>query len=279
MLRSQYRSSLKIQHVQGLANHRMSAVRIASWMLVGFAAIALLACERAHDDARTVERPIPKISLRMIDRGAEPRALLRGHPRSGAHARYKLTYELDTQSPPKTVRSWATFDGTVELEGDVIHTRERVLDADGAGRKAVGRVQDAWRDARGAYVRAPLITMKPGDSIADDAIQPELATIAPDEAVGVGGRWHEDIVVGDHTASCEVELVSRDGDHARQRVTYHVTGPQWGYPATRDGTAMEELDLGGVEQSLHATDTIEVKLPDRALPGRATLVTDIVVVP
>jgi len=245
-------------------------------MLVGFTAVALFACERAHDDTTTVERPTPKVVVRMIDRGVEPRARLIGHPRSGAHGRYEIAYELSTPSPPsstKTVRQKATYEGTVDVDGDVIHTRERVLDADGPGRKAIGRVMDSWRDPRGVYVRASLITMREGDSIDGDSIQPELATISPDEPVGVGGRWHEDVVVGDHSASCDIELLARDGDHIRQRVTYRALGPIWGRPATRDGVAMEEMDLGGVEMSLHATDTIDVAA------GRVTLVTDVVTVP
>jgi hypothetical protein len=194
-----------------------------------------------------------------------------------------MTYTLQASyphAPPRTMTTTLDYESTVidVLPDGGTHTRQRMLDGDPRTQAIRGRVADIWRDARGVYVRPTLLTLGPKDpGDTTSGAQPELATVAPEEPVGVGGRWHEDITQGDDTASIEVELLARDGDHVRQRVTFHSTGVMWGFPATRDGTMMEEFDLSGAEGSLHGDIAFVVQARQGTVNATGTL--DVVTLP
>ncbi len=236
--------------------------------------LALCACEREKHD-QTVERPLPKVTVHVIDAGAEPRQSLRMTLKVGARATFdaKVTGEFETprRGPMPTV-SVSYVGEVVDVSSDgIIHARQRVIDASTAS--YVGRTFDTWYDARG--VRSRMLAGLPPDSTTDrDTPEPELELIFPEEAVGVGARWHEDIVLGDSTASDDVELLSRDGDRVRERITFHTDMPILKSPGHRDGTMIEEFSLTDPDGSFHRNETFSIDFPQGRATGSRT--TDVV---
>jgi hypothetical protein len=242
-------------------------------LLVALAlAIALGACERAGSGEKTVELPVAKVTVHMIDPGAEPRALIRMHAKPGAKATFVATVSGEFDQPRRAPMPSQTFTyetEIVDVSGDgVMHMRQRVVA--GSIAKAIGRVYESWIDARSARVRPTLATLGADDAIPDGNEEPELALISPDEAVGVGARWHEDATIGKQVASVDVELLSRDGDRLRERLTFHVDGEIRGSPARRDGTVIEELALTDPDGSMHRNETFTIDFPQGGAHGTRT---------
>ena len=235
--------------------------------------LALSACEREKHD-QTIEVPAPKVTVKLIDPGAEPRMALRMAAKAGARAVFdaKVTGEFDQprRGPMPTV-SFAFESEVVDVTDGIMHVRQRVIDA--SAPSYVGRTFDTWFDARGVRTRA-LEGMPPGSTNERDAPEPDLALVSPEEAVGVGAKWHEDIVMGDATASVDVELLSRDGDRVRERIAFHADMPILKSPAHRDGTTIEEFSLDDPDGSVHRNETFSIEFPQGRAHGTRT--TDVV---
>ena len=204
--------------------------------------LALCAC-RHGDDEKTFELPLPKVTVHVIDPGAEPRAPLRLHGSGHPAVVYKSTAQVTTEKG-FTNTITRSIESTRERDADgVYHEHLRDLDR--------GGTIDSWFDAREVYTRA---TVKTGTVAWKDVT---LLEVFPDEDLGVGARWHEDIAIGKASASADVELLAKDGDRVRERITYHGddTTPKNGWAAHHDGTATLELDLGGIDPSMHMEET------------------------
>jgi hypothetical protein len=229
-------------------------------------ALALCSCERDKHD-QTIEMAVPKVTVKVVDPGAEPRLALRLAPKPGARATFdaKVSGELETpRRGPMQTASFAYESEVVDVSGGVVHIRQRVTEASVASQ--VGRTFETWTDARGAHVRPTLAGVPPDSTAEGDAPEPEISLVFPEEAVGVGARWHDDVVMGDATASCDVELLSRDGDRVRERIVFHSVMPVLKSPAHRDGTMIEEFSLSDPDGSMHRNETFSIDFPQ----GRAT---------
>ncbi|HTJ42684.1 MAG TPA: hypothetical protein VL463_11350 [Kofleriaceae bacterium] len=101
--------------------------------------------------------------------------------------------------------------------------------------------------------------------------------VTPDEPVGNGARWHEDVVYGKKTASIDVELIEREGTRVREHLRYHVDTAMKGDPATRDGTAVLDCDYTEPDVALHENEALVIDHPNRRV--EATMVSDTVKVP
>jgi hypothetical protein len=229
-------------------------------------AIALCACQRARDEEKTVELPLPKVTVHVIDPGAEPRAPLRYHSVYKPVV-LKATYRVTTEKGLANTITRSLEASREQGADGVFHEHEQELDGNGA-------TIDAWFDAREIHPRP---TVERGTKVHAEGGSPELQEIFPEEPVGVGARWHEDIAIGASTASVDVELVSRDGDRARERITYHSDGksPTQGWPMHHDGTVILELDLGGVDPSVHMEETYVIDKSSGKV-GKGSMTMDIV---
>ena len=87
--------------------------------------LACASCERTKAPDG-IQLPMPKITLKLVDAGAEPRVALRARPRLGAKATFEHT---------RTSHHWIGHEDRVErvvvtsdfeiisVEGDEVHTR------------------------------------------------------------------------------------------------------------------------------------------------------------
>jgi hypothetical protein len=214
--------------------------------VIALCVVGVCACEHAKHD-QTVELSLPKVTVHVIDPGAEPRAPLRYHGNGYQGVVYKATYSVRTEKGAENTIT-RSVESTREVGADgVYHEHQRELDGD-------HDTIDSWFDAREIHPRP---SVESGPKVNADSADPALQEIFPDEPVGVGATWHEDITIGANRASVDVELVARDGDHARERITYHseTRSATRAWPMHHDGTATLELDLGGVDPSVHVEET------------------------
>jgi hypothetical protein len=231
-----------------------------TWLI----ALALCACERAKHD-QTVELPMTNVTVHVIDAGLEPRAPLRytgkGHGPIQFALTTRVTHDRGGSSPSKTT----LFESTLELGSDgLFHEHQRGLDDKGT-------ISDAWFDTRAVHVRRTLVR---GPDVSDRVGSAERHIVFPDEPVGVGARWHEDITYGTSTATDDVELLARDGDHVREKITYHAESrsPKHDWPMHRDGTVIEDFELDGSDASMHQVDTYVMdNSDDEGTKGTATI--------
>lgn len=237
--------------------------------------VAATSCERAHPDADPMQLPMPKVTVKLLDPGREPRVPLRIDAPAGAKATFRLTSQ--TELPGRTITTTETYDTEVMAIGHgEIHTRQTVRNVTivpapksldpGA---MIGTTLDTWHDARGAHLRRSVMRTRLSDYDPQDT-RIELLAIAPEEMVGVGARWHEDIQYGAATASVDGELLSRDGDRHSWRITYRSERHRAKWPATIEGSAIVEVVAGQVDGSVHGSNTVILHGPHGDLRGSET---------
>lgn len=237
-------------------------------------------CERASHEPDPVTLPVPDVKVILVDAGAMPRAALRFHPRAGETviSRYTRRTDIDRGSRHDVRVLTEKYDVVaVEVRPGSIHTRGMVGDAAiepplrtfDAG-ELIGTVQERWYDPRGVHLRPTLIRNDRRDP-ATFVSRPELLGVLPEQAVGVGARWHEDIAYGASSASVDIQLVERDGDRVRERLDYkaeHHSAREW---VTVSGTTTLDLDLGSVDATYHGENALVLHHPRGDENGTETI--------
>lgn len=248
------------------------------WRVVTILAL-LAGCERANEPVG-VELPMPKITVKLLDAGSEPRAELRGHPHAGAKQTFVFTRSVDMRVGNRDSRQDVMMTYDIELVGvedGAIHARQtlRALTVNppletGDPSAMIGATLDTWRDARGAHVR-PSLRREPHANATPSTPYPELLAIAPEEPVGVGARWHEEIEYGPSHASVDVELLARVGDHVRERLTYRGERTMKDVSATYTGMMTGDFRLDELDGTAEGSNSLVFHRDGHEVPATETL--------
>jgi hypothetical protein len=240
--------------------------------------LVLASCERTKAPDG-VQLPLPKVTVKLVDPGAEPRVELRSHPHEGAKQTFLLTRTVIVQVGDREVKQTMAMTYDVELiavEHDEIHSRMtiRSMSVDPASKTfdpsvQIGSTEDSWRDARGVQVRPSLLRTR--EDPKSMSSRPEMLAIAPQEAVGVGAHWHEDIENGAAHASVDAELLSNDGHKVRERLTYSSDRGVQGVGSTYTGTTTIEFALEELDGSGDGSNSFTFRRDGRDFAGTETL--------
>jgi hypothetical protein len=234
------------------------------------AVVCLLGCERASDATDPVKLPLPVVQVDLVDSGIEPREPIRLESEVAAGSKWTSRHVwtiAGEHRPTRTITE--TYDvEMISQDGGEAHTRAtlRNVTVDPAPttydpKLHVGDTIDSWRDRRGVHTR-PSLMRTHDKEFEPNPSRPELLVIAPEESVGVGARWHEVIDQGGARANVNVELLARDTDKIRERLTFHTERWIKKLPASVDGTATLETALHGIHGSASGSSTVVVHDPD-----------------
>lgn len=225
-------------------------------------AAALGACERAGSGQKTVELPLPKVTVTLIDAGAEPRAPIRIHRTEGEHTRSVATRTGSLEAPRFHTLPASTFVSDLvilDVHDGVIHSHQRIVSS---GDSALDGVTfDNWRDFRGAHVRPTIVTVPDGKALPPGGFDPRADTVAPDEPVGEHARWHEDIELPSKSASFDCTLEKRDGDRIRFSCENEVRGAFLWHAVRGHGRSWTDYDLARSDESSDWEDWISTTYP------------------
>ena len=246
--------------------------------------IALAACEKASDGHKTVDVPAPKVTVTLLDAGAEPRAPLRSHYKPGATAVFERAVD---QTDHHGARAAHDPTGYTRMETHVVevgddghfHQHSRTLEAGHRPRpgdapltemvtKAYaaleGSERDTWYTPTGRLERMTKTLGRDADEKSPAHYDYEYTQVLPDEAVGPGARWR--IVIDGELDSAQVDatLVSVRGDELEVRSTYTAVHRLPSQVLDSVGTADLHLDLAGPKTTLHAQERINA---ERGAPG------------
>jgi hypothetical protein len=212
-------------------------------------------CERAQDESAATEIPAPKVMIEMRDPGVEPRVALRAHLHAGASQTY--VWQRRTKvGQRERVLDLVYNVRVIAAEDDQFHLRDTMLAATSTPPSKtdydvaiIGTSVDAWRDARGLYLRPSLRRSRfEGSTVS----RPELAGAFPEQPVGPGAKWHENIEYDGARASVDVELLSVDHGHVRERLVYiSARTTTTGRSVTLSGTASLEFAPDGLSGTAH----------------------------
>jgi hypothetical protein len=235
-----------------------------------WAVLLLVSCERAHEEPDVKPMPAPHVTIRMIDAGREPRVALRAHPQPGMSMTYYFRRTLEMKGLSKRVVELIYNARVVDVDRNQFHTRMTMLSSLSTpasktdfDHSVLGTTSDVWRDTRGIYTRDLLMrTRYEGKS----AHRPEMQLAFPEEPVGPGAKWHEEVDFDGAHASVDVELESDDGDHVRERLVYLSSDSGQKLPTALNGTATLDLSRKSLDGRAHIENTMTLRVKGRDVP-------------
>jgi hypothetical protein len=260
-------------------------------LVLGIAFAALSACEKAGDSRKTIEQPPPKVTVTLVDAGAEPRAPLRYHYKPDSAATFERTGTETDQRGDRTAHHQTDYMiveariAGVDADGR-FHEHARIVDAGHRphpGDQPLSDAERAWstvretevdtsQDARGRSISQTLL-LAPGTDPAQLAhVALEHTMVLPDEPVGVGARWHFELDTRLDYASVDATLIGAHGDQLDVHVTYDAFHRIPGQSLAAKGSADWHVDLAGPHTTMHARSHV---VPDPAGDGSAEMIVDV----
>jgi hypothetical protein len=212
--------------------------------------IAFAACEKAGDGRKTIEVKLPKLTVTLVDAGAEPRAPLRFHFKAGSVTTFEETSDGTTHHRDSRV----THEGPVH---ERVEVRVVAVEPDGHfqqhSRAAHDVEQDTRVDARGR-VESSVTTYPSGNDHPPPSPFYEHGIVFPEEAVGPGAHWRF-VAEADHErATVDATLVSVQHSEIEVRTTFVGVHPKSQVVIDLIGTTDLHIDLAGGSTTLHTQE-------------------------
>lgn len=230
--------------------------------VVGLLVVAA-SCERARDREDPIE-PVqlapPKITVKVLDAGREPRVPIRMKPRPSARVSFLFTSRIAYDQGESYVATQIYENEILDEADGQFHWRQTIRAVTIAPAPAIdpdsmiGDTIEGWHDTRGVAIRPMLLRSRAAATVDSRGSYPEQLFVWPQEALGVGARWHEDIEVAGTVASLDLEMLANDGHRIRFGISHRHEARE---PRTVVvGTGILELSVDGLDGAFHGTNSI-----------------------